>query len=44
MDADSDEIVAALTEPVMAALGEAERLLESLLEDVLNPAGEGGSA
>jgi hydrogenase maturation protease len=44
MDADSEEIVATLTEPVIAALAEAERLLESLLEDVLNPAGEGGSA
>jgi hydrogenase maturation protease len=44
MDADSDEIVAALTEPVAAALDEAERLLESLLEDIVKPAGEGGTA
>jgi hydrogenase maturation protease len=44
MDADSEEIVAALTEPVAAALDEAERLLASLLEDIIEPAGEGGSA
>jgi hydrogenase maturation protease len=44
MDADSEEIVATLTEPVVAALTEAEHLLESLLEDLRNPAGEGGTA
>jgi hydrogenase maturation protease len=43
MDAESEEIVATLTEPVLAALAEAERLLDALLEDLLNPAGEGGS-
>jgi hydrogenase maturation protease len=41
MDADSDEIVAALTEPVAAALFEAERLVDSLLAEIVNP--EGGS-
>jgi hydrogenase maturation protease len=41
MDADSDEIVAALTEPVAAALREAEHLLDQLLEEIVNP--EGGS-
>jgi len=39
MDADSEEIVAALSEPVTAALDEAERLLDSLLEDMVNPTG-----
>jgi hydrogenase maturation protease len=38
-DPDSDDIVAALTEPVRAALGEAERMLDSLLEELLNPEG-----
>jgi hydrogenase maturation protease len=38
-DPDSDEIVAALTEPVRAALVEAERMLGSLLEELLNPEG-----
>jgi hydrogenase maturation protease len=39
MDADSDEIVAALTEPVAAALDEAERLLGTLLQDIVDPPG-----
>jgi hydrogenase maturation protease len=34
MDDDSEEIVAALTEPVQAALEEAERLFASLLDDL----------
>jgi hydrogenase maturation protease len=38
-DPDSDEIVAALTEPVRAALDEAERQLDSLLQELLNPQG-----
>jgi hydrogenase maturation protease len=38
-DPDSDEIVAALTEPVRAALDEAERQLDSLLHELLNPQG-----
>jgi hydrogenase maturation protease len=38
-DPDSDEIVAALTEPVRGALDEAERMLGSLLEELLNPEG-----
>jgi hydrogenase maturation protease len=44
MDADSDEIVATLSAPVAAALDEAERLLGELVEDIVNPAGQGGSA
>jgi hypothetical protein len=39
MDADSDEIVAALSEPVRAALDEAERLLDTLLADIVNSTG-----
>jgi hydrogenase maturation protease len=35
MDETSEEIVAALTEPVRAALDGAERLLDELLEDLL---------
>jgi hydrogenase maturation protease len=34
MDDDSEEIVAALTEPVQAALDEAERLFASLLDEL----------
>jgi hydrogenase maturation protease len=39
MDADSEEIVAALSEPVLAALDEAERQLDALLADIVNPTG-----
>jgi hydrogenase maturation protease len=39
MDADSEEIVAALSEPVVAALDEAERQLDALLADIVNPTG-----
>ena len=35
MTGDEDEIVAELTEPVRAALDEAERLVESLLEELI---------
>ncbi|HET9739553.1 MAG TPA: hydrogenase maturation protease [Solirubrobacteraceae bacterium] len=35
MSADDEEIVAALSEPVRAALDEAERLVESLLDDLM---------
>jgi hydrogenase maturation protease len=41
MDDDSDEIVAALTEPVRAALDEAERVVASLLDELTR--NEGGS-
>jgi hydrogenase maturation protease len=44
LDADSDEIVASLTAPVVAALAEAERMVAELVEDIVNPAGQGGSA
>jgi hydrogenase maturation protease len=37
MTGDEDEIVAALTEPVLAALDEAERLLWSLVEELSTP-------
>jgi hydrogenase maturation protease len=39
MDADSEEIVAALSEPVVAALDEAERQLDQLIADIVNPTG-----
>jgi hydrogenase maturation protease len=38
-DPDSDEIVASLTEPVRAALDEAERQVDALLQELLNPRG-----
>jgi hydrogenase maturation protease len=44
LDADSDEIVASLTAPVAAALAEAERMVAELVEDIVNPAAQGGSA
>jgi hydrogenase maturation protease len=42
MDPEGDEIVAALTEPVRAALAEAERLLDSLLAELIEPERQGG--
>jgi hydrogenase maturation protease len=42
MDADSEEIVAALSEPVAAALDEAERQVDQLIADIVQP--EGGTA
>jgi hydrogenase maturation protease len=39
LDADSPEIVAALSEPVRAALDEAERMLGTLLAELINPEG-----
>jgi hypothetical protein len=43
MTGDEDEIVAALTEPVLAALEEAERLLWSLVEELSTPEEERSS-
>jgi hydrogenase maturation protease len=39
MDAESEEIVAALSEPVRAALDDAERMLGTLLEELVNDEG-----
>jgi hydrogenase maturation protease len=39
MDADSEEIVAALSEPVRAALGEAERMVLGVLDELTNDDG-----
>jgi hypothetical protein len=39
MTGDEEEIVSALSEPVRAALGEAERLVVSLLEDLIDQKG-----
>jgi hydrogenase maturation protease len=39
MDPDADEIVAALSEPVMAALDEAERMLVGLLDELIHDEG-----
>jgi hydrogenase maturation protease len=39
MDADSEEIVAALSEPVLAALDEAECQVDTLLADIVNSTG-----
>jgi hydrogenase maturation protease len=43
MDEDSEEIVATLSEPVRAALDEAERLVDSLLTHLMSP-GQGGTS